>query len=154
MYLVPVLHLWYLPAEQSKMVLKHRSCLVWWLISVTMVSSFTIRVTGNVRMETAPLVGGPTWLPLHVKVVVDEQNVFDFVPINATSVETLKNLLTFQDVPAEVRTRQLSRYNNTSEDARRAILFCNDYNKDLHLIKNNCWTFAYELLQFIFYPEK
>ena len=125
---------------------------------------FSIPVANTVRLETAPLIGGPSWLPVHVKVVVDDVHVFDFVPRNATSPETLQKLLSFQSVPAEARSkRRVSPNNNepseTSNGANtistntlyseRASQFCQHYTKDLHLIENNCWTFALDLVRFI-----
>ncbi len=119
------------------------------LAIVTMVNSFSFRVADSIRIETAPLIGGPLWLPLHVKVVVDEQNVFDYVPINATSPDTIQSLLTLKAVPAEARVKRLSSGGEATVYAQRARQFCASYTKDLHLIENNCWSFAYELVQFV-----
>ncbi|GKY92302.1 hypothetical protein MPSEU_000201300 [Mayamaea pseudoterrestris] len=64
------------------------------------------------HLETFPLIGGPPWLPLHVKVIVhvlDEEDnkstvAFDFVPVDATNPATLQSLLQLQSVPGCVRT--------------------------------------------------
>lgn len=107
---------------------------------------------GMIRLEMHPLLGGPSWLPVHVKVVVGEVNRYDFVPQNATSPETLKKLLSLQDVPADAR----SFLSDQCDDlySRRANRFCQEYSKDLHLITNNCWTFAFELVQFLVDEEE
>jgi hypothetical protein len=60
----------------------------------------------QVYFENSPLIGGPAWLPLHVKVVLDEGEFvhkWDFVPLDATNATTLLSLLSLQSVPAEVR---------------------------------------------------
>jgi hypothetical protein len=126
----------------------------------TPVNSFSIPVADSIRLETAPLIGGPSWLPVHVKVVVDEFNVFDYVPRNATATETLQNLLSLQAVPAEARAKISSNTataaaseTTTTVYSTRAFQFCEDYTKDLHLIENNCWTFAFDLVRFILWDE-
>ena len=65
---------------------------------------------GNNRLflENSPLIGGPSWLPLHVKVILEDDDDrvahrWDFVPINATSFATLRKLLMLRAVPAEIR---------------------------------------------------
>uniref|UniRef100_A0A7R9ZN28 Uncharacterized protein n=1 Tax=Craspedostauros australis TaxID=1486917 RepID=A0A7R9ZN28_9STRA len=80
----------------------------------------------HLRLKMKPLIGGPSWLPLHVQVVVavdanvivDESGnhgkdsntrrevelvVVDFIPLNATSSATLQKLITLQDVPGQIR---------------------------------------------------
>ena len=124
---------------------------------ITTVYSFSIPVADRVRLDTAPLIGGPSWLPLHVKVVVDDVHVFDYVPLNATSTETLQNLLSLQTVPAEVRVKISSKDVASSSNtvySMRASQFCEDYTKDLHLIQNNCWTFAFDLVRFILRDDR
>jgi len=58
-------------------------------------------------LENSPLVGGPAWLPVHVKVILQDrrgvEHRWDMLPINATNVATLAQLLTLQAVPAEIR---------------------------------------------------
>jgi len=117
-----------------------------------MVQAFSISVGDRIRLETAPLVGGPVWLPLHVKVIVDDDFIFDFVPKNATSRETLQKLLSLQSVPAEARTKWKPGAFGTIY-SQRATGFCSQYARDLHLIENNCWTFALDLVRFVLEKE-
>jgi hypothetical protein len=138
-----------------------------------------------VYFESSPLIGGPAWLPLHVKVVLDEGEFvhkWDFVPLDATNATTLISLLSLQSVPAEVRYQRrlplrlkqsnaaFTGYdialrstldesgaesgNENDLERRRKItermlakaeLFCASYERDLHLLQNNCWTFALQL---------
>ena len=114
-------------------------------------NAFTIPVNREVSLQTAPLIGGPSWLPVHVKVVVQGDHIFDFVPLNPTSQDTLKSLVSLRPVPAEARIRRQSQPASSpgqrSTICQRGVQFCEDYNKDLHLIRNNCWGFAYELVK-------
>ena len=150
----------------------------------------------KIRLQLAPLIGGPSWLPVHVKVLIgidddeeeeeEEENrldgsslssppqpnfVCDFVPLDPASKETIQKLLTLQGVPAEARfvvVNNRTSTNNTVGDAltetteidndtageqakvgELAKHFCEAYPKDLHLIKNNCWTFAYKLIRHV-----
>ena len=112
-------------------------------------TSLSIPVTNNIRLQAAPLIGGPSWLPVHVKVLVGETNSFDFVPLDATSPTTLRKLISLRRVPAEARVKTATTDCDQDLQTRRALEFCDAYSKDLHLISNNCWTFAYELIDFI-----
>lgn len=108
----------------------------------------------GIELRTAPLIGGPPWLPIHVKVVINDSYVFDYVPSNATSKETLFKLVTLQSVPAEARAtftgwKDAEDNLNTDEYVDRAQKFCEVYDKDLHLVYNNCWTFAFQILQHV-----
>jgi hypothetical protein len=140
---------------------------------VPVVEAWSIPVVPGISLQTAPLIGGPSWLPLHVKMVIfdpesssleydalpSEQQQkefrFDYVPLNPTSPETLQKLLLLQPVPAEARkspnvflktdtTASLTRHR-----VQRALDFCETYDKDLQLLSNNCWTFCFELLDHI-----
>ena len=116
-------------------------------------------VSQALQLKLAPLIGGPSWLPLHVKVVVDSDNSWDFVPLNATSPDTLKSLLLLQSVPGEIRHFQTSASPDENADsslgAQRAKDFVDSYtNRDLHLIQNNCWTFALLLYWHVFQSDK
>ena len=122
---------------------------VWTILNNAFVQAFSIPIAKNVCLETAPLIGGPSWLPVHVKVVLDEVNKFDFVPKNAMSPETVQRLLSLQPVAAEARAFRVDTGSLYSE---RATQFCKDYSKDLHLVTNNCWFFAMELLLFVLMP--
>lgn len=127
-----------------------------YLISVFVVltDALQLAVNNRVKIETAPLIEGPTWLPVHCKVIVDDSHVFDFVPLNAASKQTLQKLVTLQAVPATARIMKKNgeREIDSNEDndepyVERAIRFCEQYNQDLHLLSNNCWSFAFDLLQ-------
>jgi hypothetical protein len=130
------------------------------LMMLTWVNSLTLSITPQIQIKAAPLIGGPTWLPLHCQVIVDATYAFDFVPLNATSTTTLQKILSLQLVPAIARIRRHRQFTNTTDDdtnsvsssssrVDRALTFCRHYNKDLHLIQNNCWTFAYDLVAHI-----
>lgn len=98
-----------------------------------------------------PLIGGPSWLKLHVQVnLVDSydsndsnndnnntqiRHKFDFVPLDAADPKTLLRLLTLQSVPGQIRTFQSTH--------SPSLQFCQQYNTQLHLMYNNCWTFAW-----------
>lgn len=164
----------------------------------------------RLHLETSPLIGGPSWLPLHVKVVLKNKELYhkwDLIPIDATNATTLQKLILLQPVPAQIRYRMYTTttsQNNfdptlsqqellrtkiydantlprmsdniyiTMEDStidpteeyhvrklvedgieqeQRYILqahrFCQSYmtrtNMELHLVWNNCWTFAFQL---------
>eukprot|EP00536_Pseudo-nitzschia_multiseries_P000943 jgi/Psemu1/179901/e_gw1.12.24.1 len=138
-------------------------------IASGVVDSFRVLFDGRVRLQPSPLLGGPGWLPVHCKVVVGDSRAFDFVPLNAESTETITKLISLQAVPATARTihnkRKLEAQNaehysgecDNSDDndestklyAERAARFCEEYDRDLHLIRNNCWSFAFDLLRYI-----
>lgn len=124
------------------------------VVSTTIIHAFTFSVTRHIRIQSAPLIGGPTWLPLHCKVVIDTTHTFDFVPLDATKATTLQQLVTLQSVPAIVRIRRKEVGDSVSSiRTDRAMAFCRDYDKDLHLIHNNCWTFAHDLVEYVMLPE-
>jgi hypothetical protein len=115
-------------------------------------------------IQLSPLIGGPAWLPVHCKVIVDDSHIFDFIPLNATSTETIHKLISLQKVPATVRIIEKnergeigSSLNNLSEEVdeltKRAVLFCQEYDQDLHLIDNNCWSFCFDLVRNVTHPE-
>jgi hypothetical protein len=130
-------------------------CVCFLLVSLGQALSFA--VSDGIRLQAAPLVGGPSWLPVHVKVVIEELCTVDFVPLNPTSGDTLKKLVTLQGVPAEARFVTSSSKHGNMEEAeyavRKARAFCENYSKDLHLISNNCWTFAYEVISHVLLDE-
>jgi hypothetical protein len=140
------------------------------------VEALAIHIFDNrLKIQPSPLIGGPTWLPLHCKVVVDDTHIYDFVPLNATSAETIQKLIQLQPVPAKVQIIRRSsepqtnnNNNNNSykneengnngkvnndEEAKlfieRAEQFCQEYDQDLHLIKSNCWSFAFDLILYV-----
>lgn len=137
------------------------------IIPVRLVDALQV-LNNRVKLQPSPLVGGPAWLPVHCKVVVDGSHVFDFIPLNADSTKTIQKLISLQAVPATVRTTQKNRKretddNNNNDDdgddeltnlyVERAVQFCQEYDEDLHLINNNCWSFAIDLLRYISHAE-
>ena len=123
--------------------------------------AFSFTATNGITLRASPLIGGPSWLPVHVKVSIDGGDVFDYVPMNPTQPETLKRLLSLQPVPAEARvlpspSSDRAENNNprAARYAQRANDFCNTYNKDLHLVYNNCWTFAFEMIRYVTEEER
>ena len=159
----------------------------------------------------SPLIGGPTFLPIHVEVMILETTIddmqmnsgngsaktllrrIDFIPKDAEKIETILKLVTFQNVPAIIRDRTLTYgYENDNDEslnilnpinvdfARMESLLQNsvsiektnfvlpldidgianiDYMKslslcvkskegsELNLLNNNCYSFAYDILQ-------
>ncbi len=154
-------------------------------------------------LETSPLIGGPSWLPLHVKVVLSSQTLchqWDLIPKDPRNTTTLQKLVTLQHVPAQIRYRIYNTTTTASEsqqqdngnqvsivepiplntiiydaekvpkmldqnmhmfidhavidqdqhDLWQAHRFCQSFmvrtDMELHLIWNNCWTFAIQLV--------
>jgi hypothetical protein len=134
------------------MMTDRRLVILGWLLLLSPLPllAFSIQATSRIQLQPSPLIGGPAWLPVHVKVVIDEKYVFDYVPRNAASTETLKRLVTLQAVPAQARSWIAEDEDDTHNIyAQRAQEFCEQYSKDLHLIRNNCWTFAFEMIQHV-----
>lgn len=124
----------------------------------------------QVSFESEPLVGGPLWLPLHVKVVLEFDELqqgeiingatphrrlhkFDFVPRNARESQTIFKLLSLQWMPADLRyfppvtPVQACCTSTETEMIELVQKFCRNYpEKKLHLLWNNCWNFAFQLL--------
>ena len=137
------------------------------------VEALAIHIFDNrLEIQPSPLIGGPTWLPLHCKVIVDGTHIYDFVPLNATSSETIQKLIQLQAVPAKVQIIRRSsepqtnnndnnnsykdeEYGNDNYDEEaklfieRAEQFCQEYDQDLHLIRSNCWSFAFDLILYV-----
>lgn len=117
-----------------------------------------IHTVRALQLQVKPLIGGPSWLPLHVSCVVEDNHKWDFIPLNATSSRTLQSLLSLQSVPGEIRyhTTTTTTTNNHNNNNNKSLLPHNDKkvhqaahqfvqnynNRNLHLITNNCWTFA------------
>jgi hypothetical protein len=133
----------------------------------------------RVGFYMAPLIGGPSWLPLHVKLFIEAEDgtrhLLDFVPKDASNPDVTGRLMSFQCVPGDVRyacqssggkqERQdvtrvvLHPSNDSTERARRlpqnrseasiverAVQYSAAYpDRDLHLLTNNCWSFAVRL---------
>ena len=119
------------------------------LSSTWFANGLSIPINGRIKIRPAPLIGGPSWLPVHCQVIVDNKNVFDFVPLNATEPSTLQKLVTLEPVPAMARTRIQGVRSDSSSYVDKAAQFCENYDKELHLVTNNCWTFAFELIHCI-----
>jgi hypothetical protein len=125
-----------------------------------------------VGLQVSPLIGGPGWLPVHVKVVLETagcEHKWDFVPLKPSDPATLSQLVQFQAVPGEIRyfvspvmdiddARGMdmdelapSAETLTEEPAvGLAREFCEFYSdRNMHLVTNNCWTFAFQLYSFL-----
>jgi hypothetical protein len=129
------------------------SLVLWATAGLVDALQVSIPGTKGIQLKTAPLVGGPSWLPVHVKVVIEDKHVFDFVPLNPTSPGTLQKLVSLQAVPAEARCSRMmiirDEEDRTPNHAQRGRDFCEHYTKDLHLATNNCWTFAFEIIAYM-----
>ena len=95
-----------------------------------LVNSLSFHATERIKLQTSPLIGGPSWLPVHVKVVIDENHAFDFVPLNPTSKDTLRKLVSLQAVPAEARILRSSNDERDNEYVYRARTFCERYQRN------------------------
>ena len=130
--------------------------------------SFVIAPELPVQLEFCPLMGGPSWLPLHVQVTIraataaetreqyhHHHHKYDFVPRDATQPTTLLQLFLLQTVPGNVRyfaptttaTTTTTTLQQPSMLVQCANEFRNQADPDLHLLYNNCWTFAWKLLR-------
>jgi hypothetical protein len=99
----------------------------------------------NVQLKLSPLIGGPSFVPIHVKVIVADDHVFDFIPLNAAHPDTIVDLLCLKPVPGIIRS--MGRKQSQSALVERAEKFVIEYrDTNLHLLTNNCWTFALHML--------
>lgn len=124
--------------------------------------------TTSIHLQLSPLIGGPKWLPLHCKLILtvkhtdsqsagENQHSFDFVPAKPTHPSTLTRLVTLQPVTAVVRYQNQALSSLPTSDqipttgVKRidaALDFARTYQPDtLHLLHNNCYTFAARLYQ-------
>ena len=117
--------------------------------------------SGSLGLQVEPLIGGPSWLKLHVQVILEFEGTrrykFDFVPLNPTEPETLQKLVQLQAVPAEWRFLASDKSpQGALEDQfiQKAKLFCEKYDSQLHLISNNCWIFAFQLYRHLMETSK
>ena len=115
---------------------------------------------------------GFLFLPLHVSILLYQQDKgihkFDFLPVHPRDPNTLQTLISMKPVPGFVRytttttcTTGISstpsfviRLGTTAKpmDLETLHTFCKDYQHtkgNLHLITNNCFSFAYELYKCI-----
>jgi hypothetical protein len=129
-----------------------------------------------VGVQVTPLIGGPGWLPVHVKVVLETEGCehkWDFVPLKPSEPATLSQLVQFQAVPGEIRylvSPMMDMDNNNAKEIDMdndlvpssavtsteepavglAQEFCELYpDRNMHLVTNNCWTFAFHLYSFL-----
>jgi len=103
-----------------------------------------------------PLVGGPSFLPLHVEVAAHDL-VFDFLPENPTAGSTTAALALGQGVAGSIRVRPLRSeckpprwrlIGYTSRPAEELSAHANSQPSELRLLDNNCWTFAASLTRY------
>lgn len=136
----------------------------------------------RVGLYMVPLIGGPSWLPLHVKLFIEAEDgtrhLLDFVPKDASNPVVTGRLMSLQCVPGDVRYACQNSEGNLGrqEDSRvvlhpsndgiqralrrlqrqgplsaasiveRAVQYSASYpDRDLHLLTNNCWSFAARL---------
>ncbi|GMI35909.1 hypothetical protein TeGR_g12112 [Tetraparma gracilis] len=123
-------------------------------------------------LRFVPLVGVPSVvrrIPLHCQVVLlleldggSRQAVVDFLPLSV-SPETSRKVASLQEVPGLYRLKEVSADKLPSLDARpvREGLRLGDLitwvelrsasHPNLSLVRNQCWTFGWALLQFLHY---
>ena len=118
--------------------------------------------SATVEIELHPLIGGPSFLPVHskVKIITDDSSrscyYYDFIPLDATNSTITNKLIQLQAVPGIIRSpNNKNKDNNVNENEesseddtilQKADDFVNQYtDTNLHLITNNCWTFALQL---------
>ena len=114
--------------------------------------SFKIFSLGDeceIRLQPSPLIGGPSWLPVHVKLILRSKErcddyVCDFVPLNATDSQVLSRLTRFQSVPGLIRTKSMDQ-RSINLVVQEAQNYCESYPRELNLVTNNCWTFVIRL---------
>jgi hypothetical protein len=140
----------------------------------------------RIAFQWSPLIGGPSWLPLHVKLSIEAGDgtwhQLDFVPTDATNPEVTGRLIALQCVPGDVRyaysgcslmgqpleyrivlqsedavrpwrqqqQKSLVSAFSTTHVVDRAVRFAASYpDRNLHLLTNNCWTFALRLYLYL-----
>jgi hypothetical protein len=78
-------------------------------------------------------------------VVVAKDHIYDFIPLNAADPDTVMSLVSLKAVPGEIRS--MGKKQSQSPAVEKADQFVQNYsNHDLHLLSNNCWTFALLML--------
>ena len=115
--------------------------------------------TTPILAAASPLIGAPSFLKLHVK-VMHEGTVYDFVPLEPRSSSTLGALLRGGAVDAEIRvmsapqsSQEKDRYRVVGHTALSAEAFRSRVlqraaePQRLSLLGNNCWSFAARLLE-------
>jgi len=105
------------------------------------------------RLAFSPLIGGPTFFPVHVKVIVTDQDsaervVLDFIPrlLGQDLARNNLNLLRGQDVDGEVRVRGSLTQNSALKELCDDVVA--DYSHQrLNLYRNNCYNFAWRVIE-------
>jgi len=120
-----------------------------------------------------PLVGAPPWLPpMHSQIILvsmntstnsSESKLLDFLPKNAERRDTFLRLLSLRDSPGMIRFREVD---FDADDARKRSLInmeiipalgesevsefiASCFPANLHLLKNNCYSFTLDFLRFV-----
>ena len=117
--------------------------LPWWVSGLSLFPQ-KLRNGSILSLETQPLIGGPSWLPIHVQVRLQTDSglhKLDLIPQNATNPEILMNLVLLQSVPAE------RRHLGTAEP--RCLNVSSVGRDEIHLLRYNCWSYAFQVYQYI-----
>ena len=132
-------------------------CLFQLALCFTVTNIFGFRI----RYQLKPLLGGPEFAKLHVKVIIASQNgaelKMDFIPQAATEKQTIMKLLCLQPVPGIIRITDTEtalasngKRRGSDEDIAKLKAFATRiYNEEhsqnrtqMHLLLNNCYSFA------------
>jgi hypothetical protein len=93
----------------------------------------------SIQLKLSPLIGGPSFLPIHVKVVVSEDHIYDFVPMDARNPQVTSDLLQGKHVSGEIRRMGEKQNYNSSHLVEIAERFVDNYaDTQLHILSNNC----------------
>mmetsp|Transcript_4103 Transcript_4103/g.7206 ORF Transcript_4103/g.7206 Transcript_4103/m.7206 type:complete len:216 (+) Transcript_4103:1386-2033(+) len=122
----------------------------------------------KVYVANSRLIGQPKWIPfkLHVSVfVLIESNgtilKLDLIPEDARNTEVIIRLLRLQRAPAEIRMQEIqsSKMNFQrfrligvciKSDVQSKIRSFNlQYDTNMHLVSNNCYTYVSKLCEFL-----
>ena len=121
------------------------------------------RASNNVPVYATlrPLVGGPTWLPLHVQLACNG-TIYDFLPESPTDALTTQTLLTGGACDGVIRIRRKSLDGEraawrllgyTTRESKELRSFAERQDSSLSLLSNNCFTFASMLAQYALVDE-
>lgn len=102
-----------------------------------------------------PLVGGPSFLPLHVVIEHEASgSCFDFLPKDPLALETTLALVTGAAVPGKVRHRTARRSRRgvvlgaTTKSVDAILNMARQQPSELRLLRNDCWSFAARVRDF------
>ena len=102
-----------------------------------------------------PLVGGPSFLPLHVVIEHEASgSCFDFLPEDPLALETTLALVTGAAVPGKVRHRTARRSRRgvvlgaTTKSVDAILNMARQQPSELRLLRNDCWSFAARVRDF------